>query len=249
MALFSHLSPEEKSLSDYIHSVFGFRPKNIALFQVAFTHKSKSDEYVGSYHISNERMEYLGDAVLGAAVADYLFRTYPTRPEGFLTEMRSKIVSRSSLNRLSQQLGFVNYIRFNAERKNDDAFKSLGGNVLEALMGAIYLDRGFDFAKHIVVDRIIRDYINLEQLQQTETNFKSKLLEWAQKSKKKKHVDFRLLDETVTGNKRLFHVQIFVNDTPYAEATDFSIKKAEQTAAEKTLDILLKNVSLQHEPS
>ncbi len=249
MALFPHRSTEEKALSDYIHNVFGFRPKNVALFQVAFTHKSKSDAYVGNYHISNERMEYLGDAVLGAAVADYLFRTYPTQSEGFLTEMRSKIVSRSSLNKLSQKLGFVDYIKFNAEKKSIGAFKSLGGNVFEALMGAIYLDRGFDFAKHIIIDRIIRIHIDVEQLQQTETNFKSKLLEWAQKSKKKKNIEFRLLDETMANNKKLFHVQVFINGKPFAEAIDLSIKRAEQTAAEKTLDILPKNVSLQHEPS
>ena len=100
----SHHSPEEKRLSDYIHNIFGFRPKNISLYQLAFTHKSMAAETVGNYHVSNERMEYLGDAVLSTAVADYLFHTYPTQAEGFLTEMRSRIVSRVSLNRLSQKL-------------------------------------------------------------------------------------------------------------------------------------------------
>ncbi len=247
MPLFARHSPEEKALSDYIHNIFGFRPKNIALYQVAFTHKSRSEENIGKYHIHNERLEYLGDTVLSTSVADYLFKTYPTQAEGFLTEMRSKIVSRSSLNQLSQKLGFEQFIKFNAENKTETAFKSLGGNVFEALMGAIYLDRGFDFTKHIIIDRIIRVHIDLDQLQQTETNFKSKLLEWAQKSKKKKHVDFRLMNETKTKNNKLFHVQIFINGKPYAESSDTSIKKAEQSAAQKTLVLLAEDVSLQHE--
>ena len=243
--LFARLSPEERHLSDYISNILGFRPKNIALFKVAFTHRSKSDENVGNYHVSNERMEYLGDAVLSIAVADYLFRTYPTQPEGFLTEMRSKIVSRSSLNHLSQKLGLDQYIKFNSERNNDAAYKSLGGNAFEALMGAIYLDRGFDFAKHVIIDRILRVHIDLEQLRQTETNFKSKLLEWAQK--KRKQVEFKLLEEIAEKKRKRFHVQIFINNKPFADYTDLSIKRAEQAAAEKTLAMLSKNVTLQHE--
>ena len=212
---------------------------------MAFTHRSKSGENVGKYHISNERMEYLGDAVLSIAVADYLFRTYPTQSEGFLTEMRSKIVSRTSLNQLSHKLGLDQYIKFNSERNNDTAFKSLGGNAFEALMGAIYLDRGFEFAKNVIIDRIIRVHIDLEQLRQTETNFKSKLLEWAQK--KRKQVEFRRLEEIHEKNRKRFHVQVFINNKPFADHIDLSIKKAEQAAAEKTLAMLSKNVTLQHE--
>jgi ribonuclease-3 len=122
----------------------------------------------------------------------------------------------------------------------------LGGNVFEALMGAIYLDKGFNFTKHIIIDRIVRVHIDLDQLQQTDTNFKSKLLEWSQKVKK--HVEFRLIDEDQQKNKKLFQVQVFINDKPYADAMDYSIKRAEQQAAEKTLNMLSNNVSLQHEP-
>jgi ribonuclease-3 len=244
--LFNRLAPEDQALSDYIHNIFGFRPGNIALYRVAFTHKSKSEENVGSYHVSNERMEYLGDAVLSAAVADYLFRTYPTQAEGFLTEMRSRIVSRASLNSLSQKFGFETHTKYTPENGKSDSFRSLGGNVFEALMGAIYLDKGFNFTKHIIIDRIVRVHIDLDQLQQTDTNFKSKLLEWSQKVKK--HVEFRLIDEDQQKNKKLFHVQVFINDKPYADAMDYSIKRAEQQAAEKTLNMLSNNVSLQHEP-
>ena len=236
MALFSHLSPDDKALSDYIHNIFGFRPKNIALYQLAFTHKSKSEEMVGDYHLSNERLEYLGDAVLELVVGDYLFRTYPTQPEGFLTEMRSRIVSRVSLNKLSQKLGFEEYIRHAPDSGSGQGFKSIGGNAFEALMGAIYLDRGYDFAKHIIIDRIIKIHIDMDELQQTNVNFKSKLLEWTQK--RRKHLEFRLMDEKMENRRKVFHVQIFIDDKGYAECSDYSLKRAEQIAAEKTYNML-----------
>ena len=237
MAFFSRpKDPQDKALYEYIHNIFGFYPKNIALYHVAFTHKSMSDEKVGNYHVSNERMEYLGDAVLGTAVADYLFRTYPTQPEGFLTEMRSRIVSRVSLNKLSQKLGFEEYIRHAPDSGSGQGFKSIGGNAFEALMGAIYLDRGYDFAKHIIIDRIIKIHIDLDELQQTNVNFKSKLLEWSQKNKKK--LEFKLLEEVGTGNKKMYHVQIVIDEKSYADALDRSIRGAEQLAAEKTSKLL-----------
>ena len=236
-SLFAHLSPEDKRLSDYIHNIFGFYPKNIALYHVAFTHKSMSDETVGNYHVSNERMEYLGDAVLSLAVADYLFRTYPTQPEGFLTEMRSRIVSRVSLNKLSQKLGFEEYIKHAPDMGNNA--RSMGGNAFEALMGAIYLDRGYDFAKGIIINRIVKVHIDLDELQHTDVNFKSKLLEWTQK--RKKNLVFKLLEEIGEGHKKQYHVQVIINDKPYADAVDRSIRGAEQLAAEKTWHQLIDN--------
>lgn len=237
MALFPFSSPKnpaDKALYDYIHNIFGFYPKNIALYRVAFTHKSMAAETVGNYHVSNERMEYLGDAVLGTAVADYLFHTYPTQPEGFLTEMRSRIVSRASLNKLSEKFGFSDYIRHSPDVGNN-AY-SMCGNAFEALVGAIYLDRGFDFAKHIIIDRIVRIHIDMEQLQTTDVNFKSKLLEWSQKHKKS--TVFKLLEEVGEGHKKQFRVQIVIDGQPYADAIDRSIRGAEQLAAEKTCQVL-----------
>ena len=236
MALFSSSpkDPAEKALYNYIHNIFGFYPKNIALYRVAFTHKSMAAETVGNYHVSNERMEYLGDAVLSTVVADYLFHTYPTQPEGFLTEMRSRIVSRVSLNKLSEKLGFADYI-YHTPDVGSNA-RSMGGNAFEALMGAIYLDRGFDFAKHIIIDHIIRIHIDLEQLQTTDVNFKSKLLEWSQKHKK--NTVFKMLEEIGEGHKKQFHVQIVIDEQPYADAIDRSIRGAEQLAAEKTWKLL-----------
>ena len=226
----AHCFSKDKALSDFIHNDFGFYPRNISLYQLAFTHKSAADNSVGTFKLSNERLEYLGDAVLSTVVADYLFRLFPTKPEGFLTEMRSKIVSRASLNKLSQKLGFEQVIHYSHD--NHSSYKSMGGNAFEAFVGALYLDRGYDFAKHILLDRIINVHIDLEQLQETETNFKSKILEWTQKRRKK--LDFRLLEQSKKDNRNLYHVQIFIDDKGYAEAFDYSIKGAEQRAAEKT---------------
>ena len=238
MALFPQFlqpkDPQDRALYEYIHNIFGFYPKNINLYRVAFTHKSVASEKVGNYHVSNERMEYLGDTVLSTAVADYLFHTYPTQPEGFLTEMRSRIVSRVSLNKLSQKLGFEDYIR-HAPDVGSNA-RSMGGNAFEAIMGAIYLDRGFDFTKKIIIERIIRVHIDMDELQQTNVNFKSQLLEWTQKHKKK--LVFKLLEEVGEGHKKLYHVQIIIDDQPYADALDRSIRGAEQLAAEKTFGMV-----------
>lgn len=235
-SFFVHRSPEDKALSDYIHNILGFYPRNIALYQLAFTHKSKSEIVVGNFRLSNERLEFLGDAVLDLVVGDYVFHTFPTQPEGFLTEMRSRIVSRASLNKLSQKLGFDDHIKYKPDHGSGESFRSLGGNAFEALMGAIYLDRGFQFSKKIIVERIIGVHIDLEQLQQTEVNFKSRLLEWTQK--RKQHLEFRLLEEINEGHRKLFHVQIFIDNKGYAECTDSSLKRAEQLASEKTWFLL-----------
>ena len=235
MALLSRpKDPQDKALYEYIHNIFGFYPKNIALYHVAFTHKSVAVESVGNYHVSNERMEYLGDVVLSLAVADYLFHTYPTQPEGFLTEMRSRIVSRVSLNKLADKLGFSSYIRHSSDMGNNA--RSMGGNAFEAFVGAIYLDRGFDFAKRIVIERVVKVHIDVEQLQATDVNFKSKLLEWSQK--KKKVTIFKQLEEMGDVHKKEFHVQVFIDDKPYGDAIDRSIRGAEQLAAEKTWKLL-----------
>ena len=236
--IFTHLSAEEKALSDYIHNILGYYPKNLALYQLAFTHKSKSEEKVGDYRVSNERLEYLGDAVLELVVGDYVFRTFPTQAEGFLTEMRSRIVSRASLNKLSQKLGFENFIKYKHDHGSGDSFRSLGGNTFEALMGALYLDKGFEFSKRVIIEQIIKVHIDLDQLQQTEVNFKSRLLEWTQK--RRKHLEFRLMEEKMVDHRKIYHVQIFIDDKGYAECEDGSLKRAEQIAAEKTLAMLEK---------
>lgn len=232
---FAHCFSKNKPLSEFIHNDFGFYPRNITLYELAFTHKSASETSLGNFKLNNERLEYLGDAVLSAAVADYLFRLFPTKAEGFLTEMRSKIVSRSSLNKLSQKLGFESMIHYSHDAHSN--FKSMTGNAFEAFVGALYLDRGYDFTKHILIDRIIKVHIDLEQLEQTDVNFKSKLLEWCQKEKH--HLNFKLVGDKGSRQDRLYQVLVIIDDKEYGQASDYSIKGAEQLAAEKTWNMLV----------
>ena len=241
----AHCFLKDKSLSEFIHNDFGFYPRNISLYELAFTHKSASDTAVGNYKLNNERLEYLGDAVLSAVVADYLFRLFPTKAEGFLTEMRSRIVSRASLNKLSLKLGFDQVIHYSHD--NHSNFKSLAGNAFEAFVGALYLDRGYEFTKHILLDRIIKVHIDLEQLEQTDVNFKSKLLEWSQKEKHQ--LTFKMLNTSNSNHERLYNVVTVIDEVEYGKGADFSIKGAEQLAAEKTWNMLVEQQIIKTERS
>ncbi len=231
--LFSRLSSRKKPLAQFIKNDFGFYPRNLALYELAFTHKSAADS-LGNIKLSNERLEYLGDAILSAVVADYLFRLFPTKSEGFLTEMRSKIVSRASLNKLSQKLGFQEMIHYASD--GHSVYKSMTGNAFEAFVGALYLDRGYNFAQHILIDRIVRIHLDLDQLENTDVNFKSKLLEWAQKGKHK--LFFKLIGDKDNPHEKLYHVVAVIDSEEYGKGADYSIKGAEQLAAEKTWNML-----------
>ena len=145
---------ENKDIRRYIRRTLGFFPLRVSLYRTALIHKSHSTDDLKGHKINNERLEYLGDSVLGTVVAEYLYHRYPYKGEGYLTEMRSKIVGRASLNRLATQMGLEELI--DVERTKAFTFKSLGGNTFEALVGAIYLDRGYDFAKSVIIDRIVR---------------------------------------------------------------------------------------------
>jgi ribonuclease-3 len=204
------------------------------LYKQAFRHKSASLQHKSGSRINNERLEYLGDAVLGVVVADYLFRRFPYKSEGFLTEMRSKIVSRSSLNKLSNKLGLKNFMHFsNADVRQ---MKSVGGDAFEAFVGALYLDKGYRFTKKIIIKRIIEVHFDLEQLVQSEISYKSKIIEWAQKYKVK--FRFQMLSEETFNNKKQFKVAVFIKDKMVAEAFDYTIKGAENLAAEKAWAIV-----------
>lgn len=223
----------DKALSKSIKNIFGFTPGNIFLYQLAFRHKSASNQTIKEFKVSNERLEYLGDAILSAVVADYLFKKFPTKNEGFLTEMRARIVSRASLNKLSQKLGFEQLLQYS--RDNKMRYKSLGGDAFEAFIGAMYLDKGYSFCYKIIINRIFKLHINLESLEHTEFNFKSRLLEWSQKEKK--HVDFDVT-ESGESHSKLYVVQVRIENQDYGKASDFSIKGATQLAAEKTFHML-----------
>lgn len=232
-----------KQLANAIENIFGFRPGNIFLFQLAFRHKSVADTTINGYRISNERLEYLGDAILSAIIADYLFKIFPYKNEGFLTEMRSRIVSRSSLNKLSQKLGIDKLI--NTGNENRAHFKSVNGDAFEAFVGALYLDKGYRQTYSILVNRVVNMHIDLEALETCETNFKSKLIEWSQKEKNQ--LDFVVVEEVGEGYQKQYVVEATIDGVAHGKARDFSIKGAEQRAAEKTLLTLQLN-NTNHEP-
>jgi len=219
----------DKQLKHAIKNIFGYRPGNIFLYRLAFLHKSATQESLNGVRVNNERLEFLGDAILDAVIADYLFKSFPTKDEGFLTEMRSKIVSRTTLNKLSQKMGIDSLIQL--ENGSGGQFRSFKGDAFEALIGAMYLDKGYNFTRKIILDRIIKHYFDLDELVNQEVNFKSKIIEWAQREKKQ--VLFNVMDEVGAGYHKQYMVELLIDNTAIARGQDYSIKGAEQNAAEK----------------
>ena len=225
----NRLSSDERELFDAIKNIFGFSPRNISLYRLAFRHKSAALKTQSGHRHSNERLEYLGDAVFGSVVADFLFKKFPFKEEGFLTEIRSRIVSRSNLNSLARKLGFDRFLI--TSRENITPSTSIFGDAFEAFVGALYLDKGYNFTRKIIIKRIINCHLDIDMLVLKETNFKSKLIEWAQKERK--HVEFQVVDEILNGKSlKVYSVKVLINNECFGEGKDFSIKRAEQNAAE-----------------
>ena len=226
-------SKEDKKLVTAIKTIAGFTPSNLALYRLATLHSSKSKETEG-FRESNERLEYLGDAILGAAVADYLFKKYPFKDEGFLTEIRSRIVNRESLNHLARKIGMGAIVQF--DNKNAQLQQVILGNALEAIVGAIYLDKGFVRGKKFVIDKLIQPYFDLELVVNSNTNFKSTLIEWAQRHGKETR--FEITIEKKANNMKEFTAQVFIAEQPFGQGYGYTKKKAEQDAAQKTCNLL-----------
>jgi ribonuclease-3 len=219
---------KEKDLLVSLRNILGFYPGNIHIYQLAFRHRSAALEVSNGKKISNERMEYLGDAVLGAVIADYLFHKYPFKDEGYLTQMRSKFVSRASLNKVSEKMGLEKLLTI----ENDNNFyRSKGGDAFEALIGAIYLDKGYHFTRHVILERIIRLYLDPEELENQELNYKSKLIEYIQKEKIT--LEFNVVEEVGKGYSKQYVVEVSLNGKPSGRGMGRSIKEAEQAASEQ----------------
>ena len=226
----------DKDLYYSINNIFGFYPDNIVPYKLALHHKSSPMENSSKTPIdlNNERLEFLGDAVIGLIVADIIFKTFPYRNEGFMSEMRSKIVSRSQLNKLSIQLGLNKLIEY----QHDIHSKSLEGDAFEAFMAAIYIDKGYYFTKKII-KRIINEFLDLHELENLNYNFKSQLLEWSQKNKQT--VEYKVIDTKGAKQNKQYIIRVFIDGNPMETGCDFNIKGAEQAASEKTLNKLLNN--------
>lgn len=217
----------DKELTREMRNLLGFTPRNISVYRLALIHRSAGEKLPDGTLISNERLEYLGDAVLSAVVATYLFKRFPFENEGFLTETRSKVVSRKNLNALSRKLGLPEMVTKNNE--NNRTGSSLGGDALEALVGAIFIDRGFPTAEKFILERMIDNFIDLEQLLKEDANFKSRLIEWCQKEKK--DFDFEVIQQTRDNHSPSFTVRVLIDGRSGGTGSDRTKKRAEQEAA------------------
>lgn len=220
-----------------ITHIIGERPNNVAVYRLALLHTSASRETpVKGFRESNERLEYLGDAVLGMVIAEYLFKKYPYKDEGFLTEVRSRLVNGEMLNSVSRKIGLDRLIEYDGSRTRSlPARTSMYGDALEALVGAIYLDKGFGFTQRFILGELLSHY-DVEAIVQTNGNFKSRLIEWSQRQGKE--IRFEILEEKGNSHFREFIAQVVVNDEPFATGSGYSKKKAEQSAAEKAFELI-----------
>ena len=182
--------------------------------------------------INNERLEFLGDAILDAVIADFLYETFPNHDEGFLTQLKSKIVKRKQLNKIASRLGISELLTTNTNISQSG--KNILGNAYEALIGAIYLDKGYNSTKRFIISNTLKKYIDLEKLSHKETDFKSRIMEWAQKTKNE--ISFISKEQIISGGtKIIFHSDVFILNELCGEGTGSSKKEAEQQAAEKAL--------------
>ena len=223
------LFSSDRRLHISLRNLLGFYPTNLAVYKLAFSHRSNAEEHPSGIKLSNERLEYLGDAVLGAVVAELLFKKFPYKEEGFLTEMRSKIVNREHLNRLALKLGIDHFM--NGSIDPSAKSRSVYGDAFEALIGAVYIDKGYDVVRSLLLNRFIKHHVDMEEMEGLDSNFKSKLINWGQRERKK--VEFELLEEIDNGGKRLLRVRVLVDGAEMARGEDFSKKRAEQIAAGK----------------
>jgi len=215
-----------------LNRIFGISPRNLDLYKLAFIHKSASIVLSRGKRVNNERLEYLGDAVLDAIVADYLFSQFPNQKEGFLTKMRSKIVSRTSLNQLALDMGLDKLIV--SQPNNQNPQKNIYGNALEAIIGAMFIDRGFQFTSNCIVSSILDKFIDLDNLQTIENDYKSRLFEWAQRNKcvlQFQNQEYPPSD----GYNPHFISTISFNEQMIGEGHGSSKKEAEQNAAMEAL--------------
>ncbi|WP_017732968.1 ribonuclease III [Nafulsella turpanensis] len=221
---------KDKRLTLAIKLIVGSKPFNLHLYRLAMQHSSVAKTGEAGFKESNERLEYLGDAILGAVVADYLFKKYPFKNEGFLTEIRSRMVNRESLNQLGRNLGLDKLVEFDKSLRKE-SYRTIYGNALEALIGAVYLDKGFDFCKKFIEKRLLSPYFHLDTLIHKVHNHKSLLIEWAQKENRV--LNFVILDTEEQQNNKEFTAAVTLEGDILSTGKGSSKKKAEKDAARK----------------
>ena len=226
---------KEKELFSSLYSILGFYPQNIEYYKMALMHKSVAKRNAKGKPVNNERLEFLGDAILDAVVGDIVYRHFEGKREGFLTNTRSKLVQRDTLNKLAQEMG-INQLILSAGHNNTHN-SYVGGNAFEALVGAIYLDRGYNYCMKFMQKQILQKLINIDKVAYKEVNFKSKLIEWTQKNKVR--LDFKLISQGKdnTGSPT-FNYKTLIEGLEGASGLGYSKKESQQNAAKETLQRL-----------
>ncbi|WP_062544228.1 ribonuclease III [Rufibacter tibetensis] len=232
---------KDKAFVNAITHITGMAPDNLHLYQLAFTHTSFVRQNLKGNQETNERLEFLGDAILGAVIAEYLFKKYPYKDEGFLTEIRSRMVNRESLNSLAVKVGLHSLIKVD-NISGVTRHKFINGNALEALVGAVYLDKGYTDTKDFILKKLVKPHFDLHQLTTTTSNFKSKLIEWAQGQNRS--IRFEIIGQKQSGSTTEFTAAVVVDNDIIASGSGLSKKKAEQAAAEKSMEVLKATGSL-----
>ena len=214
------------------YRILGFYPRNIRLYEQALLHKSTSLRSEKGRPLNNERLEFLGDAILDAIVGDIVYQHFEGKREGFLTNTRSKIVQRETLNKLAVEIGLDKLIKYSTRSSSPNSY--MYGNAFEAFIGAIYLDRGYECCKQFMQKKIIEPYIDLDKLSRKEVNFKSKLIEWSQKNKME--VSFELIEQFLDKeNNPVFQTEVRIEGILGGSGTGYSKKESQQNAAQMAL--------------
>lgn len=223
---------KDLSLIRFIIQCFGYRPKDLLLFKIALTHKSVSN--TSKKLISNERLEFLGDTILDAVIADFLFHKFPEEDEGYLTKVKAKIVSRKSLSNIGKKINIDEHLVYQKGRSIQ--MSTLTGNAFEAIVGAIYLDGGYNEARKSIFHTILRIYVDLPTLLKNEIDFKSKLFIWCQKNHLK--LEFITLKEESDHGVWRYEMEVYINNKPFGRGIGQSKKIAEQAAAKETMELI-----------
>jgi len=228
-------SSDRKEFYLFLKDLLGFYPRNLKLYDLAFIHKSASTYDSQGNFVNNERLEFLGDAILGSIIADFLYNRFPQKDEGFLTKTRSKLVNRSFLTKLTFDMGLNVFIDSNTTKNIEKSH--IYGDALEALIGAIYLDKDYQTTKYFVTKRILSEFVNLNEVEQEDSNFKSQLIEWSQKNKRE--IEFETTEDSDEKSKQpKFKAVVKIDNVITGEGIGTSKKEAHQNAAKETLENL-----------
>ncbi|MFD2567047.1 ribonuclease III [Pseudotenacibaculum haliotis] len=220
---------EDEGFYNDMRELLEFYPKKIEYYDMAFTHRSLKKVDKDGEPFNYERLEFLGDAMLGSVIASYLYKKVPKGTEGYLTQMRSKIVSREHLNELGKDLNLIKFVKSNISQ--DNVGDNIHGNIFEALIGAIYLDKGYNYCKKFIYEKVITPYVDIPKLEGKITSYKGLIIEWCQKQKKKYHIE----TYEDTGNEPIKHfsVRISIDGEQIAKGRATSKKKAEEQASKR----------------